>query len=362
MKKSSLRVLLISCLLYVSWPLAGQQTSRAGNGAVSELIFPAVPKLQSNYNLFYEVRFTRDKVPTPSFWYKIVFSEACSFRFSLFPLKASDGYYFYAYRVKDDYDFCRAISEGKVISCDTAKSAGTHANLQGEVTMVKSIEAEKGDAVYIEVMSSRGNDGGHVIDFRGSDSTVMVVKVINEYQFPEGDTVRVMPHDKELIQSDADAQAYLCKTLSSLLNLPLFVSSIHVKNGKESGVNNKVDFRSTGKGKQDEAGGIAGGSLRVSKKPVYASRTIPDKGLFYTVQVGFYKAPVPARLFKGLSPVYKVEMPAGVKFETGAFNSLKDALKGRDFARSLGNKDAFVVCYFNGKRISREEALSRDKN
>jgi tetratricopeptide (TPR) repeat protein len=90
----------------------------------------------------------------------------------------------------------------------------------------------------------------------------------------------------------------------------------------------------------------------------------PKRGqLVYKIQIGAYSRGVPAyrqRLYNKLSMIRRIENYTDengvVVYTTGNLTSLEDAEKMRHQVRQEGIQDAIVVPYFNGKRITLEQA------
>lgn len=81
------------------------------------------------------------------------------------------------------------------------------------------------------------------------------------------------------------------------------------------------------------------------------------KGLFYTVQVGVYSKPVPAKDLYNIAPLNSEKLSNGkIRYTTGVYNNLPEASVRKDGAVRQGVYDAFVTAYYNGKRISLSEA------
>ena len=85
--------------------------------------------------------------------------------------------------------------------------------------------------------------------------------------------------------------------------------------------------------------------------------------LIYRIQIGAYSRGLPAymdRLYKKLSVIRKIENYTDDKgivvYTTGRLTNFEDAIKMQNQVRLEGIKDAFVVPYLNGKRISIKEA------
>lgn len=82
------------------------------------------------------------------------------------------------------------------------------------------------------------------------------------------------------------------------------------------------------------------------------------KGLFYTVQIGVYSKPVPNSALFNIQPLNSQRTPTGyVRYSTGIFTSEEAAAVRRNEVIQIGIADAFVTAYFNGERITVEEAL-----
>ncbi|WP_319478875.1 SPOR domain-containing protein [uncultured Draconibacterium sp.] len=92
--------------------------------------------------------------------------------------------------------------------------------------------------------------------------------------------------------------------------------------------------------------------------------------LIYKIQLGAYSRGLPAyvkRLFDKLSYIRKIENYTDengiVVYTTGNLTSYDDAVKMQEQVRREGVEDAYVVPYFNGKRITLSEAkeIENDK-
>ena len=96
-------------------------------------------------------------------------------------------------------------------------------------------------------------------------------------------------------------------------------------------------------------------------KPIPIDEKIPD-GLVFKVQIGAFKAPLPNNTFKGLTPVIAQTTPSGyIRYMAGNFEQYGSANAVKNDLRNLGYNDAFVVAYYNGKRINLSEAADKAK-
>ncbi|MEW6467281.1 MAG: hypothetical protein AB1458_00065 [Bacteroidota bacterium] len=96
-------------------------------------------------------------------------------------------------------------------------------------------------------------------------------------------------------------------------------------------------------------------------KPIPVNEKLPE-GLIFKVQVGAFKNPIPQDLFRGITPITAETTPLGfTRYTAGIFTNPEKALQARDQIRGMGYKDAFVVAFYNGKRISYEQAMDMMK-
>ena len=102
----------------------------------------------------------------------------------------------------------------------------------------------------------------------------------------------------------------------------------------------------------------------IDKQAVDVSVPLPvniknPRGLVYRVQVGAFRKPVPNEFFREFSPVSGDILPNGLTcYMAGYFNNVNTASTAKNDIRTIGYKDAFIVAYCDGKRISFAEAKS----
>ncbi|MBU3658866.1 MAG: hypothetical protein FGM14_03275 [Flavobacteriales bacterium] len=100
----------------------------------------------------------------------------------------------------------------------------------------------------------------------------------------------------------------------------------------------------------------------IDKQAVDVSVPLPvniknPRGLVYRVQVGAFRKPVPNEFFREFSPVSGDILPNGLTcYMAGYFNNVNNASTAKNEIRTIGYKDAFIVAYCDGKRISFAEA------
>jgi hypothetical protein len=485
-------LILISSFFSIAY---SQEITKEVIPSISEIIIPSSTETKDNFNLMYEVHLARNKIPTPSFWYKIIFNDSCDFEFTLFPLNEEDRYEFFMYKIEGNEPFCEAFSNKKVRTLnhfkytkkytDTDQSEKFRANLIN----VKPIPVLAGDAIYLSVIAVKGKDCGHILDCRTSVSS-MVIKVIN-------DSCSEVPPLKENMNSEVLALQYLSDELCLNKKKSIQITSIDLKGNKRK-TNNNLDFNSYTnqqavqykkyqnktvietissakkevlkhevlpidpikttallnlatsiqenqtsyqtinnapnlsrfkvdrvmfslvlnalteqksitkqevKDKQHQLKRIRNRTKR--KEPLKELRALKKKrkavereivnvkmklkkintliarshlknnedfvfegninkantsltnteGLIYKVQIGVYKNKISKEIFKGLSPVFEDPFDGGVKYSVGAFKKLLYAKQAKQYVVDLGLKDAFIVAYFNDKRISMRKAI-----
>ncbi|MCF8298528.1 MAG: hypothetical protein K9J13_13355 [Saprospiraceae bacterium] len=77
-------------------------------------------------------------------------------------------------------------------------------------------------------------------------------------------------------------------------------------------------------------------------------------GLVYKVQIAAFRKEVSHDVFKGLAPISSEKAPNSdfIRYMAGIFADYNPAISARDEIRQNGYRDAFVVAYFNGVRIT----------
>ena len=521
---------IAGCLFFILSNIANSQPLVSTSmGEISEIILPASAKMQKNNNLYYEVHLLRTDFPSPSFWYKIIFKEDCFFEFTLFPLMEDDGYDFYFFKVANNLDFCKAVKEEKLISCNAARIYKQYNNTEqsekfrSKLVNIKALPVKVGDAIYIEVFSTVGNDCGHILDFRTS-STSFVVKVINDkcmgaintdvsifqgkykpvftekeainifsntvchltsnpvivsaikanpksvtiqkkldfaiysqkeaykYKQPEPDTLKIVPKtisskvittidtqkvnnvvkstadlnatedagsqikheivniksDKEKKSTRLDVDYVLFSLLREDLKRKMESNREQLKEYNQMFKNNtdkenKTEITASIKEIKQQKAELLNQTKdtkiklkRIKKRlnenrkkivetgeSVFTKSIYPDdekkqdpkvagtissvtenpkmpSAIVYKIQIGVYKNPISTDVFKGLSPVCSEAFTGGIKYFAGAFTVYKDAQNAKEYIKSMGLTDAFVVAYFNGKRVNVEDARNHE--
>lgn len=102
--------------------------------------------------------------------------------------------------------------------------------------------------------------------------------------------------------------------------------------------------------------------------PYSANNPIPENikfplGLIYTIQIGAFSKKVLPDFFSGIHPImaeFLIDRNI-YKYYAGIFRSFNEADSGLQKVRSLGFKEAFIVAYFDNKKIPLSRAKEMEK-
>ncbi len=91
-------------------------------------------------------------------------------------------------------------------------------------------------------------------------------------------------------------------------------------------------------------------------KKIPVSPKLPE-GLVFKVQIGAFRNPIPQDHFRGFAPIMAEDAGGGItRYTAGLFKTFNMANEAKNAIRTIGYPDAFVVGFYNGKRISVNEA------
>lgn len=87
------------------------------------------------------------------------------------------------------------------------------------------------------------------------------------------------------------------------------------------------------------------------------------KGVFYRIQIGAFSKPVSQDYFKGLNPISNESFENGkiIKYYLGIFNRFNKADILLKKVKVLGFNEAFIVAYYNDRKIPLERAKELEK-
>ena len=101
-----------------------------------------------------------------------------------------------------------------------------------------------------------------------------------------------------------------------------------------------------------------------SKMNYYATNKIPvdptlPDGVIYKIQIGAFSKLPSAKVLKGLYPVMANKLPSNIyRCSVGIFKTYDEAKKAQAKVRSAGFSDAFLIAFYNGKKISVSQAVN----
>jgi tetratricopeptide (TPR) repeat protein len=98
---------------------------------------------------------------------------------------------------------------------------------------------------------------------------------------------------------------------------------------------------------------ILGSSPYTLKNPIPLDTTVKT-GIYYKIQVGVFSKPVDFQQFRGLTPISaeKIIESGFTRYYVGLFSNIKDTELALEKTRNYGFREAFIVSFYNGKKIS----------
>ncbi len=95
--------------------------------------------------------------------------------------------------------------------------------------------------------------------------------------------------------------------------------------------------------------------------PIPFNQDIPG-GLTYRIQLGVFSEKVSPEKFKGLYPVSGETLKNDlIKYYVGFFNTYTEATKALEKVKNIDFHDAYIVSYYEGKKISVDKAKTYEK-
>lgn len=91
------------------------------------------------------------------------------------------------------------------------------------------------------------------------------------------------------------------------------------------------------------------------EKPIPMDEPIPN-GVVYRIQIGAFSTPQKPTFFKGMVPVYGYKTGNIIRYYIGNLTRYSDAEKALATVKQKGFKDAFIVAWYNGTRITFQRA------
>ena len=108
-----------------------------------------------------------------------------------------------------------------------------------------------------------------------------------------------------------------------------------------------------------ESYSLGSSSIYSASNPIPIDQKLPE-GLIFKVQLGAFKSAIRQDLFKGITPIMGETTPQGfIRYSVGIFVKFETADAVKNEVKGFGFRDAFVVAFYNGKRIPINDALAR---
>ncbi len=87
---------------------------------------------------------------------------------------------------------------------------------------------------------------------------------------------------------------------------------------------------------------------------------VQPTGVIYRLQLGAYSNPIDPSLFQGMYPIIAETLQGGKirKYYAGAFRLKEQAERGKQITAKCGFPDAFIVAWYNGRKVTLARAVS----
>lgn len=218
----------------------------------------------------------------------------------------------------------------------SVKQNAEELNSESKRLLIKASQ-EKNDNEKIKLLTLAAKSGGAAIE-----KLYMILPKSNQ---PKNDLEELASIGSDLVNSNAN---------NSNTNED---EPVNPRNNKPAATTNTAAKTSRGTIKIDGLEVVQGNAYSTSN-PIPMDARMED-GLVFRVQIGAFKTPLPNNAFKGLSPLNGETTNSGyIRYTAGNFFKIENANAVKNDLRNLGYSDAFVVVYFNGKRITLAEALA----
>ncbi len=100
-------------------------------------------------------------------------------------------------------------------------------------------------------------------------------------------------------------------------------------------------------------------SFYSESNPIPIDPVLP-KGLILAVQIGAFRNPIAQNAFKGFEPIMGLTSKQGyIRYAAGLFKTLDPAKDALRKIHALGYSDAFIIAFYDGKRITIQEAYAK---
>jgi hypothetical protein len=101
--------------------------------------------------------------------------------------------------------------------------------------------------------------------------------------------------------------------------------------------------------------GVTNKPYYTEDKPIPIDEPLPN-GVIYRIQIGAFSTPQKPSFFKGMVPVYGYKTGNIIRYYIGNLTRYSDAEKALATVKQKGFKDAFIVAWYNGTRVTNQRA------
>lgn len=101
--------------------------------------------------------------------------------------------------------------------------------------------------------------------------------------------------------------------------------------------------------------GITDKKVYTDENPIPINQPLPN-GVIYRIQIGAFSKPQNPTFFKGMVPVFGIQTGKIIRYYIGNLTRYKDAENALSQIKQKGFKDAFIVAWYNGTRVTTQRA------
>lgn len=171
------------------------------------------------------------------------------------------------------------------------------------------------------------------------------------------DEIRAIGYKDAFVVAFLNGKRIPINQAMEMLGLPPVVASNNTANTQNNTTNTATENTNNNSNTNSTNIAAVNNNTNTNQQPVNTQSVTSVSGLFYTVQIGVFAQQVNADKLFGIQPLYTELAPNGyTRYNTGVYNNIPRATEAKNIVVNAGVKDAFIVAYFNGKRISPSEA------
>jgi len=226
-----------------------------------------------------------------------------------------------------------------------------------EAKMILAVIAEEDQAVVVAEVESNNEDLKKVREFlRDAPSEVVAA---NKTIKPVEDVIVSKPKETAEVEpiNNPEPKAETVKK-SSIERTPKSPISTYTSNGYNIDMYNikLLDEGSTESSIVEDEFTMGSAKIYKSAADIPVDPKMPN-GIIYQVQVGAFRNEIDPSIFNGLTPLVGERTSSGIiRYKVGYFRGFKSANMAKAQIREIGYKDAFVVVFYDGQRITLDKA------